>query len=681
MEFVNPAFLFGLLAVSIPIVIHLFNFRRFRKVYFTNVEYIRELKLETRRQSRLKHLLVLIARILAVAALVFAFARPFIPVDENVIRSQEQSSISIYVDNSFSMQAGAGDGTLLQAGIEKAREIASIYKNSDRFQLLTNDFEGRHLRFVSRDEFLDLLNEVSYSPVVKNFEEINVRQAALQRNEGAQVKTAYVISDFQQHFFDGSSSGNDSLMGVFLIPVQAVNTDNIYIDSCWFESPVQQVNQLVKLHVRVKNSSEVGYEDMPVKLKINGVQRALASFGIAPRSDKVVELSYTNSRPGIQSGELEINDYPVSFDDRFYFSYTVSPGVKILSINEQSENFYLNSLFLNDSSVHFENVLVSQLDFSSLPEYQFIIINELVKISSGLKQEIIRFLTSGGTVLILPADPPVDASCNDLLQEAASIAYGELDTTRQKVGRLNLDHNLYAGVFDEIPENMDMPVVNKHYAIKMAGPARQEKILEMQNGNVLLSLYPVAQGRLFFSAVAFEPAYSNFQQHSLFVPTLYKMAVSSIVPTDLYYLLGKNEVVRIEAVNRGQDEVLKIRDVNGTYEFIPENRKIGHLEELYIYQQITRAGNFELDYAGVPVSGLSFNYDRKESEMSFLTAEVLEQLVIDNRLSGVKILEPAGKPFAQALADMSRGIQLWKWFVLAALAFLLTEIVLLRFMK
>ena len=87
MEFVNPGFLYGLIAVAIPVIIHLFNFRRFRKVFFTNVEFIKELKQETRKQSKLKHLLVLLARILAVAAIVLAFARPYIPVEENMLKA------------------------------------------------------------------------------------------------------------------------------------------------------------------------------------------------------------------------------------------------------------------------------------------------------------------------------------------------------------------------------------------------------------------------------------------------------------------------------------------------------------------------------------------------------------------------------------------------------------------
>jgi len=262
MEFVNPGFLFGLFAIAVPILIHLFNFRRFRKVYFTNVDFIRELKKETQKQSRLKHLLVLLTRVLAIVALVFAFARPYIPVSDNILQLQEQNSISLYIDNSFSMQAESESGTLLHTAVEKAREIASVYKSSDRFQLLTNDFEGRHLRFVSKEEFLNLLDEIEFSPVVKDYYEVYTRQSDLLRLEPARIKSAYVLSDFQAHFMFRAEEIKDSLFDSYFIPMQARNADNLYIDSCWFDAPVQQMNQLLKLYIRIQNSSGNSYEDI-----------------------------------------------------------------------------------------------------------------------------------------------------------------------------------------------------------------------------------------------------------------------------------------------------------------------------------------------------------------------------------------------------------------------------------
>ena len=93
MQFVNPLFLLGLLAISIPVIIHLFNFRKFRKVYFTNVKFIEELRQQTQKHSQLKHLLVLLMRILAIVSLVLAFAQPYIPLNKNANKKEASFTI------------------------------------------------------------------------------------------------------------------------------------------------------------------------------------------------------------------------------------------------------------------------------------------------------------------------------------------------------------------------------------------------------------------------------------------------------------------------------------------------------------------------------------------------------------------------------------------------------------
>ena len=124
MQFLYPTFLFALSAIAIPIIIHLFYFRRFKKVYFTNVRFLKEVKEETSARQKLRNLLVLLLRCLAIAFLVFAFAQPFIPRDVEV--KQGQQAVSVFVDNSFSMSAMSQDVPLLENAKQKAKEIKNI---------------------------------------------------------------------------------------------------------------------------------------------------------------------------------------------------------------------------------------------------------------------------------------------------------------------------------------------------------------------------------------------------------------------------------------------------------------------------------------------------------------------------------------------------------------------------
>ena len=329
MNFTYPAFLFALSAIAIPIIIHLFNFRRFKTVYFSNVRFLKEVKEETQAKSKLKNLLVLLARILALIFLVLAFAQPFIP-SENKKVSVGDKTISIFIDNSFSMDAVNKNGTLLGDAKKRALEIVAAYKPTDRIQLLTNDFEGKHQRLVNKEEFAELLDEVKISPATRSLSEIMSRQMDVLQQSTNKIKSSYIISDFQKSIVNLDNIKNDTSVNFNLIPLTAAEKNNVYIDTCWFETPVRQFNQVEKLHVRIKNVSDKAVENNSIKLFVNNVQKTPASFTVDKDAETEVILSFASKESGIQQCRVEINDYPVTFDDKFYFSFEVAKNIELL---------------------------------------------------------------------------------------------------------------------------------------------------------------------------------------------------------------------------------------------------------------------------------------------------------------------------------------------------------------
>ncbi|MEM9023955.1 MAG: BatA domain-containing protein, partial [Bacteroidota bacterium] len=336
MNFLYPGFLYALVAVLIPVIIHLFNFRRFKKVYFSNVRFLREVKEETQSRSRLRHLLVLLTRVLAITFLVLAFAQPYIPLDDQRSVSGNQA-VSIYLDNSFSMDGLNTDGRLFDIGKQYAYEIARSYEQTDVFQLLTNDFEGRHQRLVNREDLAGLVDEAVISPSVKSLSEVIARQKQALAAVEADRKTLFLISDFQRQNSDLDALVNDTNYNIRLIPITPTTTSNLYIDSCWFESPVRQLNVPQELGIRVRNSSDKVVENVPVKLTVNGQQKALASFSVAPNSYTDTMLVFTTANPGIQQGRVSITDHPVTFDDHFYFSYAIAPLLKVMVVDDATD--------------------------------------------------------------------------------------------------------------------------------------------------------------------------------------------------------------------------------------------------------------------------------------------------------------------------------------------------------
>lgn len=680
MEFVNPVFLYGLLALAIPVLIHLFNFRRFKKVYFTNVAFIAALKQETQKQSRLRHWLVLLLRMLAIAALVLGFARPFIPVSKEVSPTEAINYISIYIDNSFSMQLESEQGMLLELAKSQAEEIAEAYGLSDRFQLLTNDFEGRHQRFVSRDEFIDWVEEVQPSPVFKDFDEVIQRIGDLKQSGQIENQKIYILSDYQKGFIKTFDLPVDSTARIYLVPLQSDNTNNVYIDSCWFVEPVRMADENAKIYASIRNASFNRVEALPISLKINGVQKAVSSLEIGAGESQTIQLNFTQAGKGIQFGEISLNDYPIDFDNTFYFSFQLSDVIRVLSIYEGKPNPYVSSFYENDSVFQYEEIDVGQLDYSAFRDYNFIILSEINMLSSGLEQELSRYLDEGGSLAIFPSANAAVDSYNSFLQKLHVATYDRLDTTDQKVGQINSGHPLFNGVFVEIPENIDLPRVKNWFPIQLTQRIKQAFILSFVNGKPFLNVNKTGNGKLYLCAVGLTTEFSNFQQHAIFVPIMYNMALDGLEGNDGNFVIGKDEMIRIKPENKG-DQVFKIVSEDKKMETIPAFENQNGSIIIRLYDQIKEAGNYTLTFADQHLKGLSFNYDRSESVMDFYTQDELKQLIEKSRNNNIQIINAGMNSLSQIVNEINRGIPLWRWFIFAALAFLLAEVLLLRFWK
>jgi hypothetical protein len=696
MNFLYPSFLFALGAIAIPVVIHLFNFRKFETVYFSNVSFLRDLKQETQSVSRLKHLLVLACRIMAIIFLVLAFAQPFIPSKNKA--SADNAIVSVFIDDSYSMESVNKNGTLLDEAKKRAHEIADFYPASTRLQLLTNDFEGRHQRLVNKADFMKLIDEVGISSSTKKLPEIIVRQeeALKQTNDVRNNKTAYIISDFQKSISTIKQLKNDSSLSVFFVPVTTTARNNVYIDTCWFESPVHRFGQIEKLHVLIKNVSDKKLENNPVKLYINEVQKTPASFSVDKSSETEIVFSFViieephlsseQTNQLLQQCRIELNDYPISFDDTFYFSFEITQKLPVLCINNDDKlikNNYLSQLFITDSIFSLTEMAENKLDYSTFLNYKLIILNELKTISSGLSQELKKFIDNGGSVLIFPNSQIDFTSYKEFLSSVNADYFKALDTTASKVNKINLESFIYKDVFDKktySANNLDLPLVKKHYIIYKNTKSSGDYLLKLQNGDNFLNQFSVGKGNLYLCAVPLNLDFSNFAKHALFVPTIYKIGLSSKNAAPLFYTIGNNEAIEYSGLKNNENS-FHIKSIKNNFDFIPEQKIINSKTELLEHNQIKTAGNYHLISNKEVITGFSFNYNRNESDITCYNAEQLKEQLESNELNTIKLLDSGTKSLNQTLSETNQAKKLWKICLILALLFIAAEVLLLRFMK
>ncbi len=687
MNFIYPGFLFALSALAIPVIVHLFNFRKFKKIYFTNVRFLREIKQDTQSRSKIKHLLILLSRILAVSFLVLAFAQPYIPATKGVVMSGTRA-VSVYIDNSFSMDALGKNGSLIETAKKKAREIVGAYKTTDRFQLLTNDFEARHQRLLNRDEFLQLVDEVQTTASVKNLDEVVSRQTeALNSAEGIDAragKLAYEISDFQKTTSDLEEIKSDTNLSISLVPVVRAKVNNLFIDTCRMNTPFIQINSVNELTVKIRNNSTESAENIPVKLMINGVQKALSSVKVEAKGSVEAKLSFTITEAGWQQAQVSLTDYPVTFDDDYFFSFDVKEHLNVLSVNGNSANPYLQALFGNDTYFVLNNASVNQVDYSSFKTYQLILLNEVKEISSGLAQELKKYIENGGTAFIFPS-PETDVTSYRGFLESLGINYPvQLITTEDKVARIESQHSIFADVFENkksVPENLDLPVVKKYFQISKNLKTKEETLLKLISGNTLLFLNDYKKGSVYLSSVPLNEEFSNLPRHAIFVPIMLKAAFRASSEVHPSLVIGRDDEIESgNLVNNGEN-VFHLKNDEMKFDIIPEIKNIESKSYISVHDQIKKAGNYRLTGENKIQSYLSFNYDRNESELTCLSPDDLTEIIQKRSDLKLNSINPESVDLTHTIAQLTEGVRLWKYCILLALIFLAIEVLLIRFVR
>ncbi len=671
-----PLFLIGLAAVAIPIAVHLFNFRRYKKVYFSNVDAIDQLQTESRRQSTLRQLLIMAARILAIVFLVLAFAQPTIP-NRNNVATAGGSSVSIYVDNSFSMESADADGSLLDKAKQKAAEIVAAYQPTDRFQLLTNDMEGRQFHWLSREEFVAELEAVQPSPVTPTLSTLAARQRDFLGNTTTTNRHAYYISDFQQSVADIEQLRDDSTINAVMVPIGAVEQNNIYIDTVALGAPVYYVGNSVSADVTLRNDGDESLEKVPLTLYVDGQQKAVAAVDLPAHGNATTTMHFTLDHGGLLDCRVETTDYPITFDDRYFFSLNIRDRVNLLIVEGAGDNANLRRLFADDSAVRFSTM--HQIDVSRIADQNVVLLDELPTLTTGLAQTLHTFVEEGGTLVLVPGEKVNEEAYNQALTLFGAPRLAGYSSGRISANRIDLAHSLYRNVFDgpQQHDDMEMPTISGHYRTTADAQTLRTSIITLAGGDDYLSHTPCGTGHLYLFSAPLRDSHSDFVRQALFVPTLYNMALYSLRPAPFATMLNNSGPVAL--TQRYDVDAGKVRLCGpANYEEIPDLRQNGAVSMLVPHGTLREAGNYHLTRDGTAVEALSFNYSRRESQTSCLDAGDLESIIKDYNLHHYSVIHQVDKPLDSYLREQMEGRSLWRWCVVACLLMLAAEVLLMK---
>ncbi|MGB0390359.1 MAG: BatA domain-containing protein [Salibacteraceae bacterium] len=673
MQFVYPGFLLALLAVSIPILIHLFNFKRYKKVYFSNIRFLKNVQEETKSSSRLKHLLILLSRILFISFLVLAFAQPFIPLSEQRNNEQEKT-VSIYLDNSFSMNNVGQYGQLFNTGKQYAYQIIKNYPASTKFQILTNENNAKNQRLYSQETALNRLGEISESTNSRGIENSFINQKRTLNQVNSDNREFFIISDFQSN----SKSLNltiDSIDQVHLVPLTGTVGSNLSIDSCWFENPIRKSLIPENLMVRISNHSDQNLTTIPIRLYINGFQKSIKNINISGNSSEVFEFQYSVDQKGIIKGTIELDDHPITFDNKLYFSYSILEKNQILIINSKDTSKALGNLFAEDDNFNSLQISQNKIGGNKVNANNLIVLNGVTEVSEALNNEIQKWVQNGGQLLVFPNENGENKNMNKLLSQMGASVYAPADTNNSRVSTILYDHPLYQSVFENNKKESTLPIIQEYFPLQKGTLPRIE-ILKTVNGQPFLVEQSYGNGKIYNFSVSTSESQSNLVKHPLFVVTLYQIGINNTSEAKLSYTLGVDEYFELK--NSSLTSSLTELKGNET-QFIPERRNKGSVIQFWFFDQISKAGHFDLMQDNQILNGFAINYNKSESITSYLQLDELKTFA-DNHYN-VYLHQESFDTIGKTLNDLAFGKQLWQYMLMLALLMILFEILLIKFWR
>ena len=679
MEFLYPNMLYALFALIIPIIIHMFNFRRHKLVYFSNTSILKTIEQENRKTKKIKYLITMIMRMIFIAALVIAFAYPY-KKDDNIVNKNVDNLIAVYIDNSMSMQSHSAEKTLFEDSRTSALKLVESLNQAQRFVLLSNDRDPRNEYPMSKDEMLVRLNEMKTESAPTSFEEIYNSLSFIKKKNNFNSATLFAYSDFQRYTMKFDELRNDTTIQIVVFPLKSDFQNNIYIDSVWLQSPVLHKNMTNELNARIVNETSNDIKGLPVNFSLDENVVAYTTTDIDAGSYSDVNMQFVIDNDGYRKAKVSINDSPISFDDEYNLVLKVRPSINVIEImpsavSRQPSANSLDLLFNGDALVNYQSMNPYNIDYDIINKSQMIVVDEDATLNETMQQMLLDFTNNGGTLLIFN-DENTD---NYLIYNNIGIRRNDFDENKTRVEYIAQRNSFFDDVFVNFPDNAELPSINKH--VRFATSKNVQNIIALQNGDPLLMMTNNGKGKIFVISTSLSEEYSDIANHALFVPLMYKMALIGGNVSDLSYTLGVDKILNINDVSMLSDDRVCLRADNGLYEMFPLIENRGGQNYLNFFEDLPSSGFYDIYKNDDFVKTVAWNDNRKESMMSFYDKEELNKLLKDNGLNVLAMINNDVINSDNMMEVIVKDTVIWKIFIIVALIALLIEILILRFWK
>ncbi|MCK4385189.1 MAG: VWA domain-containing protein, partial [candidate division Zixibacteria bacterium] len=414
-NFLNPIFLFAAgAAVLFPLLIHLFNRQKVKKVYFSSLLFLRSLEKTRMRRVKIKEYLLLLIRSLVILLVVAAFARPALRGGfASKVGAHAKTSIVILLDNSYSMRYETKEGSLFDLAKKKAIKIISQLKEGDEAGLILFASEPELTRKKPTYDFKGLLNQLDES--LPSYKVTDIGSALkkafeiLKDSKNLNQET-YLISDMEKSGWYFADKSPPSLEGkgakLYLLNVWSEERQNLCIEKIDFGNQLIEKGRPFQIKAQVANFTSQPVKSLLVGLYLDGRRVNQTDIDIERGGKATVEFMQTVETAGIHTGFFEITDDDLMIDNRRYFAFKIPEKIEVLLVGEHQRNTHHLRLALNPQQKSDVHMVVSEADRKSLAgidfnKYKVIIFSNLSRLSDVGLTNLERFVKRGGGVLFI----------------------------------------------------------------------------------------------------------------------------------------------------------------------------------------------------------------------------------------------------------------------------------------
>jgi hypothetical protein len=662
--FLYPLFLIAGLSLAVPLLIHLFNLRRYKTVHFPHTRFLKAIQLRSKRSSEVRYKWLLALRMLFLAVLVLAFAQPLLHQAASGVKTNALQII--YIDNNPAMSLKSGARSGLETAIGTARRQLANAGSDDGFILITNErihnYEPQPAARVQAE-----LDNIGIAASGKDAAQIFAGvQSLLQSHPGKSADLFYYSNFPQGHFTatpDAAAIRNITLHAVALQP--AVRS-NLFIDTATLTAPVLQSGQSNALVVKTRQVGKASDQQPVLQLAVNGQVKSAASPVFNAAGESIDTLAFSIDGAGWQQLSLSISDAALRFDDTFRISARSAPGLSVLVLNEDAPSPYILAAFraYTGFTVRTESVSSAPADWSP---YNLVILNGITRVPESVGAQLRASLQNGRSVCLFPARSRDLPAINATLAYAGDIRATGFDTAVQTAATLQSGAEIVRDLFESIPSNVQLPVANWHYSFDAGLSANAQTIIGFRNGDPLLARYSAGRGHLYLAAHSASIEAGNFAASYFFVPFLYQMAAHSR-GGDIYALsAGTGQTAFLPTTNSNERNMIHLLGPN--LDAIPPQRSAGGGSEVFVDAVVQTPGFYRLQAPSGDSAIVALNGTRAYSQLQFWDLDGLRAAWPDKNASWQL-------PGATAAAPDTRGgwqIPLWKVCAILALILLAAE--------